>query len=264
MSSHATNRERDQLEIYARDLQKLSAQKRDASARIDSLAAQLDAYANDLKRAWESERVRTREIDEAYRGSLAWLARALNLRERETGEHAERLADYVGILCEALRLSHEEKMLFALAAPLHDLGKIVVPDSILLKPGPLNETELKLVRSHCRMGAVLLSGSSSPWLQTAHQVALTHHECWDGSGYPEGLRGEQIPLCGRIVKLADCYDVARSSRPHKGPIGAEQALRDLLQGNDRMQPEHFDPQLLELFEDVHVAFDEVFRTRGGR
>lgn len=264
MTRWPKDRGREQLERYAEDLQRLSLSERDAAAKVDAITAQLDAYAIDLRKAVDRERARARDAEEAYHESLLQLARSVDLRDCETGEHAQRLADYAGILCDALGLSREEKSLIRLAAPLHDLGKVGVPDNILLKPGPLDESERKVVRSHCSMGASLLRGTSAPWLRTARDAALTHHECWDGSGYPRGLRGEAIPLCGRIIKVADCYDVARSTRPHKGPTDPDIARRALLDGDRYVRPEHFDPKLLDIFDAVHPAFDEIFSIRGGQ
>lgn len=263
MTRADVNQEREQLERYAKDLQSLSRSERDAASKVDSIIAQLEAYALDLRRSVDRERERVHAAEEAYRSSLTGLARAIDLRDRETGNHAERLADYAGIVCDALDLPKAEKSLVRLAAPLHDVGKVGVPDSILLKPGPLDEVELEVVRSHCDIGASLLRGTSAPWLQTAHDVALTHHESWDGSGYPRGLAGQEIPLSGRIVKLADCYDLARSTRPHKGGAGPDVARRALLEGDRHMCPEQFDPALLDIFERVHPAFEEVFVIHGG-
>lgn len=263
MSEPESDVDQAQLEVYARDLQRLSRRERDMSTRLDSAVHQLEAYALDLKKTIEAERARAAEAEEAYRTTLVRLARALDLRDRETGAHAERLADYAAVLCEAMGLSAGEATLVCLAAPLHDLGKVGIPDAILLKAEPLDEAEFKVMKTHCGLGASLLRGSSSPWLRTAHDVALTHHEAWNGSGYPRGLKGTQIPLSGRIVKVADCYDTIRSTRPYSKALGPDEARRALLEGDDKTQPDHFDPRVLDAFDRVHREFDEIFRTRGG-
>jgi putative two-component system response regulator len=145
---------------------------------------------------------------------------------------------------------------------MHDVGKIGIPDAILLKEGPLNEIEWEMMKRHPMIGARLLEGSKSPLLEMARQIALTHHERWDGSGYPAGLVGEDIPIAGRIVMLADHYDALRSDRPYKESMSHFQACDVFFSGDDRARPEHFDPKLLTAFRAVQDQFDGIFRVFG--
>jgi putative two-component system response regulator len=165
--------------------------------------SQLALYARDLKRVLEAERKKTRELEKAYRDTLYRLLRASQYKDDETGGHLRRLRYFTKTLALGLELPPEEAELIAAAAPLHDVGKIGIPDAVLQKPGPLTPPEWKVIQKHPAIGASLLKGSPSPLLEMAQQIALTHHERWDGSGYPQGLQGEDIPLAGRIVMLVD-------------------------------------------------------------
>ena len=129
------------------------------------------------------------------------------------------------------------------AAVLHDVGKIGVPDRVLLKPGPLDDEEWAIMQTHAEIGASMLSGSSSPLVRLGEEIARTHHERWDGSGYPSGLRGEAIPLSGRIVAICDVFDALRSRRPYKPPWSLDDTIAEL----SRQRGRHFDPRLLDLF-----------------
>ena len=141
---------------------------------------------------------------------------------------------------------------------MHDIGKIGVPDAILRKPEPLDEAEWKIVKTHPAIGASLLQGSVSPLLEVARQIALTHHENWDGSGYPRGLQGEDIPLAGRIVMLVDQYDALRSPRPYKLAFSHAKSYDIILHGDGRTRPEHFDPRLLDAFHSMHHELETIY------
>ena len=140
-------------------------------------------------------------------------------------------------------MSPEEQHRFAVAARLHDVGTVVVPDRLLLKGGTLDEHELWVMQSHCQAGFEILSPSPSPVLQLAAEIALTHHEWFDGCGYPRGLRGTDIPLAGRIAAIADVFDALTSERPYRAPLTAEAAIEVMV----RERGSHFDPELLDLF-----------------
>jgi putative two-component system response regulator len=141
---------------------------------------------------------------------------------------------------------------------MHDVGKIGIPDVILRKVGPLDDSEWKVMRNHAALGASLLKGTPSPLLELAGQIALTHHERWNGSGYPQGLRGDDIPLAGRIVMLADQYDAMRSRRPYKVAFSHEQTCDIIVHGDGRTLPEHFDPQLLAVFREAHPRLQTIY------
>ncbi len=144
------------------------------------------------------------------------------------------------------------------ASPLHDIGKIGIPDSILLKNGELTPKEFEIMKTHTTIGEAILSGSSIPSIKMAAAIALNHHERWDGTGYPRGLKGEDIPLEGRIVMMCDQYDELRSKRPYKVPRTHEEAFKTITEGDGRTLPRHFDPLILEAFVKVTANFDRIF------
>ncbi len=174
------------------------------------------------------------------------LAMAAEYRDGGTRAHTGRVARTSLLLAEAVGLPEPESSLIAQAAPLHDVGKLAVPDAILLKPGRLSAAEFQEVKRHTTIGGAILAGSSSRVLEVAEQIALTHHERWDGDGYPRGLRGEAIPLSGRIVALADVFDALTHERPYKSAWPARAAAAEICRSNGR----HFDPRVVTAFMDV--------------
>ncbi len=197
-----------------------------------------------------SDRVkeRTKELEEARYETLACLAKAADYRDDETGQHAHRVGSTSGMIAKAVGWSPERVHDIELAAPLHDLGKIGIPDSILRKPGRLDQTELDIMRTHPTIGGEILAGAKSPILVLAREVALYHHERWDGNGYPHKLIGDSIPLSARIVAVADAYDAMTSDRPYKKAISTEKALEEIL----KCSGGHFDPQVVEAFWTVYT------------
>jgi len=220
--------------------------------------SQLERYAHDLKRLLDRERAKTAQIEAAHLDTLMRLTRAAECKDAETGSHLERLAHYSQVLAARLGLSEEDALRIGQAAPLHDVGKIGVPDAILMKEGPLDAGEWKIMRRHPAIGASLLKGSTSPLIDTARKIALTHHEHWDGSGYPRALRGDQIPIEGRIVMLADRYDALRTPRRYKSALDHETTCALLCEGNARTRPDHVDPRLLAVFREVHEEMDAIY------
>ncbi len=174
--------------------------------------------------------------------------------------HPERIGVLSGIVARRLGLAEEKARRIEAASVLHDIGKVGIDKTILNKPGPLDEREWVLMRKHTVIGWRLLDGPPSPLLRCARQIALHHHERWDGSGYPHTLAGERIPLAARIVMLCDQYDALRSLRPYKEPWDHETTRRILLEGNERTRPEHFDPRLLELFRSIHPELEAAWET----
>src|SRR5690606_9066008 len=155
------------------------------------------------------------EVEERERETLTRLARAIAYRDAGTSANLERVARVAGVIAEEMGLFEEEVRMIELAAPLHDIGKIAIPDALLMKPGPLSEEETALMRKHPQIGYELLSGSQNRFIQMSATIALYHQERYDGSGYPEGLVGEAIPLEARIVAVADVFDALVSKRPYK-------------------------------------------------
>jgi len=196
-------------------------------------------------------RERTAELEEAHAEILARLARAAEYRDDETGEHTRRVGRLSGAIAQELGLDPEEVSLIQRVATLHDVGKIGIPDDILLYPGRLTPEQVKVMRSHTEIGGDLMAGSGIPLLDLAEQIARTHHERWDGSGYPTGLSGEEIPIAGRIVAVADSFDAVTHRRPYKEAWPAEDAWREIAgkAGTD------FDPGVVD-------AFTKVLRSTG--
>lgn len=187
---------------------------------------------------------RTVELDAARLETLRRLALAAEYRDDETFEHAERVGRTAALLGERLGLTTGEVERLRQAAPLHDIGKLAVSDSILLKRGKLTPGEWQQMKSHTTAGEAILSGSNSEVLSLAGAIALTHHEWWDGTGYPAGLRGEGIPLHGRIVCLADVYDSLTHSRPYKAAWSVERAVAEIQSLSGRQ----FDRAVVDAFE----------------
>ncbi|WP_348708712.1 two-component system response regulator [uncultured Pseudoalteromonas sp.] len=187
--------------------------------------------------------VQAEQLQLAHIDLIQRLGRAAEYKDTDTGEHIARMSRYSKVLALANGMSEYEAEQLKQAAPMHDVGKIGIPDAVLLKPGRLNENEYEHMKQHALIGAKILENSPSPLLQLAHKLALEHHEKWDGTGYPYGLKGEEISIEGRIVAIADVFDALTSKRPYKKAWSIEEAL-DLLKDE---AGKHFDPQLVDLF-----------------
>ncbi|MEP6390633.1 MAG: HD domain-containing phosphohydrolase [Halioglobus sp.] len=199
-------------------------------------------------------------LDSAYAELTYCLATASEHKDPETGRHIVRIGEYAALMGDLLGWSERKVEMIRLAAPLHDVGKIGTPDSVLLKPGKLTELEMRVMGLHTVVGHKILSRSNSAVLKMAASIALHHHEKWDGSGYPEGLSGQNIPLEAMITALADVYDALRSPRPYKDGMDHATVRDILLWGDGRTEPSHFPPHLLHLFEVHHEMFNEVYQS----
>ncbi len=203
---------------------------------------------------------RTIDLEEARLEALERLALAAELRDDDTGQHTQRVGRLSALLAESLGLADDQVEMIRRAAPLHDVGKIGIPDAILLKPGRLEPDEFTAMKRHTDFGGEILSKSRSPLLRCAEQIALTHHECWDGSGYPLGLRQHQIPLVGRIVSVADVFDALTHDRPYKAAWSAERAVSEI----QRLSGHKFDPRVvqhfMELFEQGSFSEASTLQT----
>lgn len=186
---------------------------------------------------------RTKEIREREKELIFRMSRAAEFRDPETGAHIQRMAHYSQIIARGLGLDAKAQALILEAAPMHDVGKIGIPDYILLKPGRLTPEEFEVMKGHARLGYELLKDSGSETLRAGAEVAISHHEKYDGTGYPKGLKGHAIPLFGRIVAVADVFDALTSERPYKKAWPLEDARRFLEDGRGR----HFDPLCVEAF-----------------
>lgn len=197
--------------------------------------------------------VRVDELQQTRLQIIQCLGRAAEYRDNETGLHVVRMSHYSRILALAAGLGEARAEEIMNAAPMHDIGKIGIPDAVLLKAGPLDETERSIMQEHVRMGAEILGEHDSPLLRMARSIALAHHEKYDGSGYPAGLAGEAIPIEARIVAIADVFDALTSVRPYKKAWTVDDAIALLQKEKGR----HFDPVLVDLFIDRLAAILEI-------
>ncbi len=226
-------------------------------ARAKNMLALRQSHKNLADRAsWLADEVRkaTAQIVAQEREMIFTLAKAAEYRDPETGAHILRMAHYSKHIARVLGLSLEQQELLLESAPMHDIGKVGIADMILLKPGKLTEEEFSIMKQHAVIGAQILDTSSSPLLKVAAVIAHTHHEKFDGSGYPRGLAGEEIPLFGRIVAVADVFDALTSERPYKKAWSIEKATELIRDGAGK----HFDPAGVEAF---FTDFDNVLAIK---
>ncbi len=191
-------------------------------------------------------RQRTTELFNTRQQIIRRLGRAAEFRDNETGNHIIRMSHFCRLIATAAGLGEKSVEILYNASPMHDVGKIGIPDAILLKPGKLTDEEWQVMRQHPQIGADIIGQHSDELLQTAWTIALCHHEKWDGSGYPAGLIGEQIPLVARIAALADVFDALTTERPYKKAWSIEDALRHI----ESQAGSHFDPALIAPFKQV--------------
>jgi putative two-component system response regulator len=267
------------LDLGATDLLSKPVSREDLIARVQS-ALRIKSQQDELKTySTHLEQLvaeRTQELADSRLDVLWRLGKAAEHRDKDTGHHIVRVSLYCRALAEALGLERECSETIFLTSPLHDVGKIAIPDGILLKPGKLSDIEWAVMKRHCETGAQILceeplgmkvyfelQGRAGyahrqvvPLLQAAAAIALSHHERWDGSGYPQGLIGEAIPLEGRIVALADVYDALSSRRPYKPPLSEAEVFAIL---NDEAG-RHFDPTVHAAFERLVGTFRDIRHT----
>ncbi|MFD2110515.1 HD-GYP domain-containing protein [Thiorhodococcus fuscus] len=235
-------------EIHGFDLGAVDYISKPISPPIVLARVRAQLALHDQNRALEQRvRERTAQLHETRLRIIRQLGRAAEYKDNETGLHVVRMSHYSHILGAAIGMSERQSDLLLNAAPMHDIGKIGIPDSILRKRGKLTAEEWVIMRRHCQIGAEILGDSGdSELLEMARVVALTHHEKWDGSGYPAGLAGEDIPRVGRIVAIADVFDALTSVRPYKAAWSVEDSIDQLRRDSGR----HFDPVLVARFLDV--------------
>lgn len=222
--------------------------------QLSQAARQLQQERENLER---KVRERTEQLNTSYQSVVRSLLRAAQHKDDETGQHILRIGEMSALIAQALGQPAEWVENIRLAASMHDVGKIGVPDQILLKPGRLTDEERAIVQRHAQIGhAILRDGEDSPLLEMAAEIALSHHEKWDGTGYPHGLEGEAIPLSARIVALCDVYDALRSPRPYKQPWTAERAQHFIREQSGV----HFDPRLAALAENLFAQLEEILHS----
>ncbi|MDK1020242.1 MAG: response regulator [Candidatus Hydrogenedentes bacterium] len=272
-----TDLKRQALDLGATDLLNKPVGHEDLVARLRSVL-RLKAYQDELRdqNAYLEQRVkeRTAELENARRDIIWRLAKAGEFRDEETGEHVIRVACCCRVLALALELPDEEIQNIFLTSPLHDVGKIGIPDRILLKPGILDESERLIMEEHCKIGASILMAqpkgivafldsfdetSLEPAVEAdrlrelATTIIMTHHEKWDGTGYPQGLKGDEIPIVGQICAVADVYDALRSKRPYKESYCVEETMEQMRADCGS----HFSPRIFSAFESIADEFEKI-------
>jgi len=240
-ASDFLNKPADPIEFSSRvrNLLELRQRRKELASRAEHLAAEV--------------RAATREIALRERETINRLSRAAEFRDNETGMHIVRMGRFAQVLARGVGLNEGEAELLLLAAPMHDIGKVATPDAILLKPGKLTPDEWTIMKQHTTAGYEILKDSASTLLQKGAEIALTHHEKWDGSGYPNGLSGDNIPISGRICALSDVFDALTSVRPYKPAWPTEQAIIHIHQSSGT----HFDPALVKVFERVLPEINDI-------
>ncbi|WP_295428857.1 HD domain-containing phosphohydrolase [uncultured Thiodictyon sp.] len=201
---------------------------------------------------------RTAALKESYLETIFTMTRAAEHKDVDLGSHVQRISHYSRALAVQLGLDKEFVDLIFFASPMHDIGKIGIPDQVLLKPGALTPDEWEIMKRHTTMGAQILGQGTSPYLKMGAEIARSHHERWDGGGYPHGTRGEAIPLAARIMNICDIYDALRSKRPYKPAFDHHLACDIIIRGDARIQPEHFDPVILAAFTQYQQVFRDIF------
>lgn len=246
----------DEAELRARIRNSVSHNRHSAGMAQESarLRIEVDGQTRALHEARMALDRARRELEAAQVQTIERLTKAAEFRDDETAAHLQRMSEYSRLLARKVGLDDYTSEMIRTASPMHDVGKIGIPDSILLKPGRLTPDEYEVMKKHAEIGYRILGGSESKLLQLAASIAHTHHEKYNGTGYPRGLKGEDIPIEGRIVAVADVFDALTSERPYKKAWPLERALKLLVDGRD----EHFDGELVDLFVG---SMDEVLEIR---
>jgi putative two-component system response regulator len=251
------------MEAGAEDFLSKPVDKTELRARVRSLLkvkAYHDHMINYQHELEDEVARRTEEVRKAYASirkvsldTIMRLSRAAEYKDEDTGTHISRMSSYAVLVARELGLNERTVEAIQYAVPMHDVGKIGIPDHILLKPGPLTPEEWEVMKQHTTIGGRILAGADPGFLRLAEVIALTHHEKWDGTGYPRGLKGKAIPLAGRITAVADVFDALTSDRPYKKAFTRDKALEIVTEGRGG----HFDPQVVDAFLAVQ---DEVVQV----
>ena len=233
----------DQLRKYAKDLAEVYKSEKQKKKELEAANQQLVKYADDLNKTILELKAANQELQEAYLDTISRLALAAEHKDEDTGAHIVRMSRYSALIAEKLGLPAKNVQNILFAAPMHDIGKIGIPDSILMKPGKLTDEEFEIMKTHTTIGAKILTDSKAEVLKVAEQIALSHHEKWNGEGYPQGLAGDSIPLAGRIVGLMDVFDALISRRSYKDPYPIDVTI-DIIK---KERGQHFDPDVVDVF-----------------
>lgn len=239
---------------YAREFSLLYKEEKQKRKALEIANFQLKHFSRSLKEKVKELDLKNEELNESYLGTLACLARAASYKDEETGEHIDRMSHYSKILAEVFGLSDLLVMQIFQSAPMHDIGKIGISESILKKQGKLTPSEFDEIKKHTTIGTRILSSSRAPIIKVAQRIAISHHEKWNGKGYPYGLAKDNIPIEGRIVALADTFDALTSPRPYKGAYPIALACNII----KREREVSFDPQVVDAF---FSGLDDICRVK---
>uniref|UniRef100_A0A7V5XFN9 Response regulator n=1 Tax=Thermodesulfobacterium geofontis TaxID=1295609 RepID=A0A7V5XFN9_9BACT len=217
------------------------------------LEKEVEKKTSELQKLYLQLQIAYNEIKDLSLEIIYRLAKAAEFKDKYTGFHIQKIGFYSTKIAEHLGLSKEQIELIKYSSPLHDIGKLKIPDHILLKPGPLSKDEWEIMKTHTTMGAKILEGSKIKYLKAAEKIALLHHEKWDGTGYPYGLKGKKIPLFARIVSIVDVFDASTSDRPYRKAFSVEEAFEIIKNESGK----HFDPELVEVFLKIKEEIIEI-------
>ena len=235
----------EQLKRYAEDLRKMYESGKNKTKELTDSHGQLLKFAEDLNRNFQRLKAVHSELRQSYLDTIHRLVLAAEYKDEDTADHIVRMSRYCSLLAQKLGLSDEKARNILYASPMHDVGKIGIPDVILMKPGRLTAEEFETMKTHTIIGARIIGNATAEILKLAEEVALVHHEKWNGQGYPGGLVGTDIPLSGRIAAVADVFDALTSRRPYKDPFPVKKALRII----QEERGQHFDPAVVDVFLD---------------
>src|SRR5690242_15995348 len=235
------------------EIQRLRAELARRERESSDKERQLERYAADLRETFKQERARSQELRRSYMATVRALSNAVEARDAYTGKHAERVTAYALQIASALGISLSDAEEIEFGFLLHDIGKVAIPDAILFKPDALTDEERALMKQHPAIGAQIVRGID--FLGAAADVVRSHHERWDGHGYPDGLAGEQIPLAARVFAVADVLDALTTDRPYRSALPLDQA-REMIVAETGT---HFDPEVVDVFNSID---DQTFITIG--
>ncbi|HWR89515.1 MAG TPA: HD domain-containing phosphohydrolase [Dissulfurispiraceae bacterium] len=246
-------RDLDAIVNWMNFLKEKSAREEHIEVTFVDRRADAEGHASQLANLLIAEKVMNRDM-------IQRLAALAEFRDSANGNHILRVGLCANKVSEMLDMPMSFIDRISVASTLHDIGKMGIPTEILFKPGPLTPEEFAYVRNHTVIGHRILGASSNPVMQMAAEIALTHHENYDGSGYPGGLKGREIPLAGLIVHICDVYDTLRSRRPYKEPLGHKKAISIIVNGDDKSRREHFHPVVLDAFLELCSLIEEIYET----
>lgn len=235
--------DKEQVKKYAEDLSRLYQSEKKKLVELEAANRQLKKFGADLNQTFQELKTANEAIQNAYLDTIHRLVLAAEYKDEDTGDHIVRMSRYSCLIAEKSGLSSKDVDHILFASPMHDIGKIGIPDSILLKTGKLTKEEFDFMKTHTTIGAKILANSKAEILQVSQQIAASHHEKWDGTGYPQGLKGNNIPIFGRIVAISDVFDALTSRRPYKDPYPVDVAVSII----EKESGHHFDPELVDVF-----------------